>query len=371
MDLRRRTTQALAGAGTFLIVAGLSLGGGVAVAGYDPATGTSLAPAKATTASSDKKPSKTGSKDGSRDGRKSRRATSTTAGDTSNADPSATATSATTETPTSAPTATTAATAASAPSTTATTATSTTSPPTTAETAPAGFTGQYNGGQPYQATEAPDDGSSTSTAPAGRTAGATKPASRSGSGSGLPPGIYPVDPGSKGADSSSGPSAASAPTPLTPVVPLPNPVAPAESVPGGETTTSSVAPAAADGGSTADAPGTEVRSANQTSEESPAAVRPRQLGQTGDGTRRLIILGGIVLLVGALVVAFAGREHPVLLAAPALPPGPARRRPRPRREIDGWEDGIPLAPVKRELARNRLGISADPYDSYYDGEPGA
>ena len=359
MDLRRRTTQVLAGAGSFLIVTGLSLGGGVAVASSGPATSSSLGSAKVTTASSGKKPGKTGSKDD----RKARRSTSTTAG----TDPSSTATSAATAP--SATTATTGSTATSVPSTTATTAApSTTSPPTTAQPAPAGFTGQYNGGQPYQATEAPEDGSSTSTAPAGRTAGATKPASRSGSG--LPPGIYPADPGSKTADSPA-PATASAPTPLTPVVPLPTPVAPAEAVPGGETTTSSVAPAAADAPGSADAPGTEVRSANQTSEESPAAVRSRQLGQTGDGTRRLIILGGIVLLVGALVVAFAGREHPMLLAAPALPPGPARRQPRPRREIDGWEDGIPLAPVKRELARHRLGISGDPYDSYSDGEPGA
>jgi len=364
MDLRRRTTQALAGAGTFLIVTGLSLGGGVAVASSDPATGSSLSPAKVTTASSGKKPGKTGSKDD----RKARRSTSTTAGDTSGTDPSTTETSA--PVATTATTATTTPPATSVPPTTAAAATSTTSTATTApaEPAPAGFTGQYNGGQPYQATEAPEDESSTSTAPAGRTAGATKPASRSGSG--LPPGIYPADPGSKTADSPA-PATASAPTPLTPVVPLPNPVAPAESVPDGETTTSSVAPAAADAGGSADAPGAAVRSANQTSGESPAAVRSRQLGQTGDGTRRLIILGGIVLLAGALVVAFAGREHPVLLAAPALPPGPARRRPRPRREIDGWEDGIPLAPVKRELARHRLGISGDSYDSYSDGEPGA
>jgi hypothetical protein len=365
MHLRRRTTQALAGAGAFMIVTGLSLGGGVAVASTGPAAGASLGSAKVTTASSGKKPGKTGSKDD----RKARRSTSTTAGDTSGTDPSTTETSASTAT--TATTATTGPTATSVPPTTAAAATSTTTTTATApaEPAPTGFTGQYNGGQPYQATEAPGDESSTTTAPAGRTAGATKPASRSGSG--LPPGIYPADPGSKTADSPA-PATASAPTPLTPVVPLPNPVAPAESVPGGETTTSSVAPAAADPGGTADAPGTEVRSANQTSEESPAAaVRSRQLSQTGDGTRRLIILGGIVLLIGAVVVAFAGREHPMLLAAPALPPGPARRRPRPRREIDGWEDGIPLAPVKRELARHRLGISGDPYDSYSDGEPGA
>jgi hypothetical protein len=80
----------------------------------------------------------------------------------------------------------------------------------------------------------------------------------------------------------------------------------------------------------------------------------------------------VALLIGAMVVAFTGREGPILAAAAALPVGPGRRRPRPRRELDGWEDGVPLAPAKRELARSRLGLSADPYDpydSYFDGEP--
>jgi hypothetical protein len=71
-------------------------------------------------------------------------------------------------------------------------------------------------------------------------------------------------------------------------------------------------------------------------------------------------------LLGALVVAFTGRERPSAQAA--LPAGPAVRRPRPRRELDGWEDGVPLAPAKRELARHRLGISAG---GLPDGEPGA
>ena len=85
----------------------------------------------------------------------------------------------------------------------------------------------------------------------------------------------------------------------------------------------------------------------------------QQLGQTGDGTRRLIIFGGVALLMGAVVVAFTGRERSALAVA-SLPVGPARR-PRPRRELYGWEDGVPLAPAKRELARNRLGISASSY----------
>jgi hypothetical protein len=102
----------------------------------------------------------------------------------------------------------------------------------------------------------------------------------------------------------------------------------------------------------------------------PAPARSgKQLGQTGDGTRRLILLGGVAMLLGAVVVAFAGRETPRPVTLGSTPVGPARRRagPRSRREIDGWEDGIPMAPAKRELARHRLGISAEQLD---DG-PGA
>jgi hypothetical protein len=96
--------------------------------------------------------------------------------------------------------------------------------------------------------------------------------------------------------------------------------------------------------------------------------RSSQLGATGDGTRRLIILGGLVLLIGAVVVAFTGRDEPVAVA-PSAPPAPGRpRRGRRPGEIDGWEDGIPLAPGKRELARRQAGLSAW---SSLDGEPGA
>jgi hypothetical protein len=106
-----------------------------------------------------------------------------------------------------------------------------------------------------------------------------------------------------------------------------------------------------------------------------------RLGDTGDGTRRLIILGGVALLIGAVIVAFTGRDEPPPVRTPAVgstPSGPVRRRrakpsgehprtPR-RREIDGWEDGVPLAPAKRELARRRAGVSAY---SYLDGGPEA
>jgi hypothetical protein len=125
-------------------------------------------------------------------------------------------------------------------------------------------------------------------------------------------------------------------------------------------------PAAAGGNSepaTEPSPASEVSGAETERRDAGAARRSRQLGQTGDGTRRLIIFGGVAMLLGAVVVAFTGRERPALAVA-AAPVGPARR-PRPRKEIDGWEAGIPLAPTKRELARNRLGISAD---SYYGDE---
>jgi hypothetical protein len=118
---------------------------------------------------------------------------------------------------------------------------------------------------------------------------------------------------------------------------------------------------------TATSPGAEVSGTETGRGDSDAAVHGRELVRTGDGTRRLILFGGVALLMGAVVVAFSGRDAPVLAAAP-LPVGPARsRRPRPRKELDGWEDSVPLAPAKRELARSRLGISAD---SYYDDELG-
>jgi hypothetical protein len=102
---------------------------------------------------------------------------------------------------------------------------------------------------------------------------------------------------------------------------------------------------------------------------SPApARRSAQLGQTGDGTRRLILLGGVALLLGAVVVALTGRDQPRPAFTGSVPAGPARR-PRPRRELDGWEQRVPLAPAKRELARQRLGISGG--YGLPDDEPGA
>jgi hypothetical protein len=150
---------------------------------------------------------------------------------------------------------------------------------------------------------------------------------------------------------------------------LPNPpIVVTETQPAQQTTSSTAT--AAEGG-TATSPDSEVRGANQVQEEAPApaARRSRQLGQTGDGTRRLILFGGVALLIGAVVVGFTGRDGPILAAAATLPAGPVRRRMQPRRELDGWEDGVPLAPTKRELARQRLGLSSDVW--YYDDEPGA
>jgi hypothetical protein len=102
-------------------------------------------------------------------------------------------------------------------------------------------------------------------------------------------------------------------------------------------------------------------------DRTPAPARSSgQLSRTGDGTRRLMILGGVALLIGALVIAFTGRDRPLPLVLGSTAAAPGRRRPRSRRELDGWEDGVPLAPAKREMARHRLGISASPLDD----EPG-
>jgi hypothetical protein len=109
-----------------------------------------------------------------------------------------------------------------------------------------------------------------------------------------------------------------------------------------------------------------------------APTTRRQLSTTGDSTRRLIILGGVAMLIGAVVIAFTGREEPLPLpsSAPAgsptdpavVAPAPVRRRRRNRAGLGSWEHGVPLNPSKRELARRRAGVSAY---SYFGGEPEA
>ena len=400
MDLRRRTIHALAGTGALLIILGLSVGGGVAVADPGPSAQAVSDAAKVNTAASDGTSSDDKSSDKKSPDRKSKRRRSksdsggTGSTDSSNStdpnsgnrsddstDTSATTTPPSTATPTTRPTPSTRPTATTAPPTTATTAaptTASTQPATTGTTTAEPTAGQYNGGEPpYQATEAPtDESSSTTTAPPTRKAQA--PASRSGSGSGpgsgsgLSPGIHPIGSGDSGSDpgdpADSGDSSrtpAGVPT-GSPTYPPSNTVVPAQSQPNGPTTGARAASGGVSDPATATAPAAEV-SGTGTEQVDPGATRHSQkLPRTGDGTRRLILFGGFALLMGAVVVAFSGRENPAL-ATTAIPAGPPRRRARPRRELDGWEDGVPLAPAKRELARNRLGLSADPY---YDGEPG-
>jgi len=190
-------------------------------------------------------------------------------------------------------------------------------------------------------------------------------------GAGQAPEVRLFDPGDQPAGSSPGPAAQS--VPVTPGAPVPAPVATAKSQP----SQPNGSPAAAGGNSepvTEPSPASEVSGAGSERREAGAARQGRQLGATGDGTRRLMLFGGVALLLGAVVVAFTGRERPALAVA-AVPVGPARRS-RPRKDLDGWEDGVPLAPVKRELARNRLGIGADSrygvsVESYYADEPEA
>jgi hypothetical protein len=85
----------------------------------------------------------------------------------------------------------------------------------------------------------------------------------------------------------------------------------------------------------------------------PATATRRQLGVTGDATRRLIILGGVAMLIGAVVIAFTGREEPAPLPTS--------------------ESGVPLNPGKRELARRRAGVSTVGVsaESWFGGEPEA
>jgi hypothetical protein len=369
MDLRRRTTQGLAAAGALLIVVGLSLGSGVAVAAPGPEAAGPPDAVKATNTSSDT--SDPSSDKPRKKDRKSKKSTSTTSSDAtdsgsgdSGSGDSGSGTSGSTESTVS--TATTATTTAPSTVTTATATTVTTRPTATSAPTTTATTSNSNGaggtydGKPISAAE--DDDSTTTTFDDGRDADSPAPARRPAArdGSDLPPGIYPVGPGARTANS---PAPSSTPAPAQPVMPNP-PIVVTETQPAAQTTSSTAAAGATE-------PSPELRNANQVQEEAPAPVAPkaRQLGQTGDGTRRLVLFGGVALLLGAVVVGFTGRDGPILAAAAALPAGPVRRRAKPRRELDGWEEGVPLAPAKRELARQRLGLSADVW--CYDDEPGA
>jgi hypothetical protein len=336
MDLRRRTTQGLAGTGAFLIVAGLSLGGAVAVAAPGPA-----AEDKTTESSSEKK------NRSEKKSSKSKKSTTTTSADAGNPDDS-TRSNDTTESTEGESTGSTGSTGSNrstgSPSTTATTRpaamTATTasgsgggpSGPSDgsgpAEPASSGSGGTYDG-RPITATEDDsttttiDDGRGSESPPSGR-----KPAARSGSGggAGLPPGIYPVEPGTRtaGSPAPGGPSQ----TPAAPVEANP-PVVVTETTAAGEATTSTTSAGAAAGTAEGVTPtDTEVRGADAVQEESPAPAsrRSRQLSQTGDGTRRLLLLGGMALLAGAVVVGFTGRQCGRSGAPPPAAAGPPRTR---------------------------------------------
>jgi hypothetical protein len=144
------------------------------------------------------------------------------------------------------------------------------------------------------------------------------------------------------------------------------PVVASETQPAGATTSTSEAGTSEP--VTKTLPDTEVNTTDPGITPAPAR-RSARLGETGDGTGRLIILGGVALLVGAVVVAFTGRDEPRPTASGAAPAGPAARRRRRRAwGIDGWEDGVPLNPSRREQARRKAGVSAY---SYLDGAPEA
>jgi hypothetical protein len=88
------------------------------------------------------------------------------------------------------------------------------------------------------------------------------------------------------------------------------------------------------------------------------------------------------MLLGAAVIGFSSRDdeaaRPAATAPSALAAAAAarRRRNRPGQgELFGWEDGVPLNPGRRELARRRAGLTADYADfsagSYSGDGPGA
>ncbi|HTC82442.1 MAG TPA: hypothetical protein VK848_12985, partial [Acidimicrobiia bacterium] len=132
-------------------------------------------------------------------------------------------------------------------------------------------------------------------------------------------------------------------------------------------TTSSTAEAGTSQPFTKSLPGSDVGGTGTDRGTSPAPGR-RQLSETGDGTRRLIILGGVAMLVGAVVIAFTGRDEPgagALALGPAALAAPVRRR-KPPRGVAGWGEAVPLNHTKRELARRRAGVALRNETSYSD-----
>jgi hypothetical protein len=119
------------------------------------------------------------------------------------------------------------------------------------------------------------------------------------------------------------------------------------------------APAAADTGDTG---------ADHDPGAGPVPVRRTgQRREPGGATRRFIVFGGVALLVGAAGVGFTGWGKPRPAAAELTPLGAVRPRGRARGGLERWDDGIPLAPGKRELARRRAGLSRS---RYLDDLPG-
>ena len=227
---------------------------------------------------------------------------------------------------------------------------------------PSGRSGDSSQTSPQQVEPGTDPSTDTTTAPSNRrAAGRRAPPTgrRPARARGLPPGIYPVGPGPK--------SVGSTPTPT--IAPAPIAAGRAPSQPGGgvrdaarrghdrhhrptpasPTRSRTTLPADSDVG------GTELDRG-----DSPAPGPPQrpQLGQTGDGTRRLSSSGGVAMLARRRRRGLHRPGPAPGRPSPAQPPPGRPHRPRPRRELDGWEESVPLAPAKRELARHRLGMSA-------------
>jgi hypothetical protein len=107
--------------------------------------------------------------------------------------------------------------------------------------------------------------------------------------------------------------------------------------------------------------------------------RSAQLSMTGSGTRTLLFLAGIALLLGAMAVAL-GEPGP-LRTARATAGGIEGAKPRSkvkaartrrlRRTIRGWESGVPLAPTRRAAKRARLERRGRLEISLPGDEPGA
>jgi hypothetical protein len=102
----------------------------------------------------------------------------------------------------------------------------------------------------------------------------------------------------------------------------------------------------------ADLPPDQLQGApGEVTDPAPAVPTPAKarrpsgvLGMTGSATRTMLMMAGVIMLLGALIIAFGESMT-------------RARGPLPRHTVAAaWGESVPLAPSKREKARRRAGI---------------